>query len=333
MKLPPNLALVALATLLLSACGVTVDGTTKRNQGDIYIKEGNYNDAEKLFSEALSLDETRFGRNSPSLIRDLNKLGLIYLKEGRSKEAIAAYERAVKIRQEELKPGLLALSESLNGLGNAYFSTGNVAAADDTVRKGLGIREDNLPVDAPEIAESQNCLAPISFQLGDAKQSEQLYKSSLAIYEQKSMDSAETANVRNNLASLYAAEGKYGEAEPLMKWSLSSEEKIYGGTHPELGLISNNLGELYRLQKKWPDAEAYLKTANHIYEQSPSLVNSPLRATVLNNLALTYSAEHKNEKAELCYKSALKILHDANADETRSRNIKANYAHLISNNK
>ena len=36
----------------------------------------------------------------------------------------------------------------------------------------------------------------------------------------------------NNLAGLYHAQGKYGEAEPLYKRSLAIREKILGPEHP-----------------------------------------------------------------------------------------------------
>ena len=48
----------------------------------------------------------------------------------------------------------------------------------------------------------------------------------------------------NNLAALYRAQGRYGEAEPLYKRSLAIREKALGPEHPQTGTRLNNLARL-----------------------------------------------------------------------------------------
>ena len=50
----------------------------------------------------------------------------------------------------------------------------------------------------------------------------------------------------NNLASLYRAQGKYAEAEPLFKRSLKIWEKALGKDHPEVASVLDNMAELCR---------------------------------------------------------------------------------------
>ena len=50
----------------------------------------------------------------------------------------------------------------------------------------------------------------------------------------------------NNLAILYQAQGRYAEAEPLLKRSLANFEKALETDHPKLATSLNNLAEFNR---------------------------------------------------------------------------------------
>ena len=49
----------------------------------------------------------------------------------------------------------------------------------------------------------------------------------------------------NGLATLYQAEGRYADAEPLYKQSLAIKEKVLGPNHPAIAVSLNNLAWLY----------------------------------------------------------------------------------------
>ncbi len=58
----------------------------------------------------------------------------------------------------------------------------------------------------------------------------------------------------NNLASLYQAQGKYAEAEPLYKLSLAINEKALGPEHPQVARGLENYAALLRKSNR--EAEA-----------------------------------------------------------------------------
>ena len=58
----------------------------------------------------------------------------------------------------------------------------------------------------------------------------------------------------NNLGLLYMAQGKYVEAEPLLKRSLAIREKALGPEHPDVAQALENYGDLLRKMDR--DAEA-----------------------------------------------------------------------------
>jgi tetratricopeptide (TPR) repeat protein len=48
----------------------------------------------------------------------------------------------------------------------------------------------------------------------------------------------------NNVAALYESQGRYAEAEPLYKRTVSIYEKALGPDHPDFGQSLNNLARL-----------------------------------------------------------------------------------------
>jgi len=51
----------------------------------------------------------------------------------------------------------------------------------------------------------------------------------------------------NNLAAVYDAQRRYGEAGPLFRRALDAYERVLGREHPQTLISANNLAELYRV--------------------------------------------------------------------------------------
>ena len=63
------------------------------------------------------------------------------------------------------------------------------------------------------------------------------------------------ATLLNNLALLYNNQGRYAEAEPLYKRSLTILESTLGPDHPQVVLSLDNLASLYRATNRIKMAE------------------------------------------------------------------------------
>ncbi|MEB3309230.1 MAG: tetratricopeptide repeat protein [Snowella sp.] len=110
----------------------------------------------------------------------------------------------------------------------------------------------------------------------------------------------------NNLASLYKSQGKYLDAEYLLKKSLAIHEKQLGENHLHVATILNNLAELYDSQGKYLDAEPLLiKSLTIRHKQLGE--NHPASAQSLNNLASLYQSQGKYAEAEPLYLQSLAI--------------------------
>ena len=64
---------------------------------------------------------------------------------------------------------------------------------------------------------------------------------------------------------VFAAQGKYDEAEPLYKESLAIRKKVFGDEHPDVAGSLNNLAVLLYHQQKYNEAKTYMEQALTIW--------------------------------------------------------------------
>jgi tetratricopeptide (TPR) repeat protein len=132
----------------------------------------------------------------------------------------------------------------------------------------------------------------------------QAYEKAIALQTEK--DSVELAKNLNNLANLYDAQGRYGEAEPLYLRSLKITEQQLGVDHANVAVCLNNLAGLYKSQGRYGEAEPLYLRSLKITEQQRGASNSST-AKSLNNLALLYGSMGRYEEAKPLFVRALSI--------------------------
>ena len=119
----------------------------------------------------------------------------------------------------------------------------------------------------------------------------------MAIYEKAAgPEHPAVATLLNNLGQVDKVQGRYAEAEPLIKRSLAIREKVLGPDHPDVARSLNNLADLYERQGRYADAEPLYQRAVTI-RQSALGADHPDLATSLNNLASLYQAEGRTAEA------------------------------------
>ena len=103
------------------------------------------------------------------------------------------------------------------------------------------------------------------------------------------------------------AQGRYEQAIPFAKKTLSLGEQKFGHHHPTTAIFVNNLAQVYSAQGRYNEAEP-------LYERSLAIRETALGpehpdvATSLNNLALLYQTQGRYTEAEPLYQRSLAIL-------------------------
>jgi tetratricopeptide (TPR) repeat protein len=119
-------------------------------------------------------------------------------------------------------------------------------------------------------------------------------------------DCPELATSLDRLGRLYLAQGRYGEAEPLLQKALRLRCRLLDKEHPDVAASLNNLAGLYKSQGRYPEAEPLFQRSLNILEQQLG-ENHPDVASSLNNLAILYQSQGRYPEAEPLFLQSLSI--------------------------
>jgi tetratricopeptide (TPR) repeat protein len=126
----------------------------------------------------------------------------------------------------------------------------------------------------------------ITQQQGEHEQARDFYQQNLERAEQLgNLD--EQAIILSQLGEIAQKQGKYEEAEPLLRQALAIQRSVLGDAHPDLTDTLSNLARLYRSTGNYTQAESLYQQALAIQRTVFGEVH-PDVATTLNHLAGLY---------------------------------------------
>jgi len=118
----------------------------------------------------------------------------------------------------------------------------------------------------------------------------------------------------SNLAYLYYLQGRYNQAELLLRQALDLMKHLMGEEHPAVATNLDNLATLYYSQGRYSETESLYQQAldlrRHLLgEEHPDV------AVSLNNLAHLYSSQGRYAEAELLYQQAIDLMRSLLGEE------------------
>jgi tetratricopeptide (TPR) repeat protein len=255
------------------------------NYGVLLRKKGDLTQAERLYRQALAIQQKGLPPDDPAFADTLNNLGALLNLEGRYDEAEPLLRRALAIDEKTLGPDDPQVATDLTNLASLLQNKGNKTSAESMYRRALAIDEKALGPNHPEVARDLNNLAQLIEQRGDHALAESLYRRALAINEQAlGPDHPEVATDLNNLALLLHHEGKLEESEKLYRQALAIDEKTLGPDHLDVARDLNNLGSLLQDQRKYAEAEGMYRRAIAIDDKALG-TDHPITKGIRGNLA------------------------------------------------
>jgi len=110
----------------------------------------------------------------------------------------------------------------------------------------------------------------------------------------------------SNVGWCFKVNGKYAEAEQMLRLTLMLKKKVLGEEHPSTLDDMNNLAIVLNRQGKYEEAEQMLRqtlmlTKKMLGEEHPSTLDS------MNNLAIVLDSQEKYEKAEQMHRQTLTL--------------------------
>jgi tetratricopeptide (TPR) repeat protein len=222
---------------------------------------------------------------------------------------------------------LLKAARLFSRTGGYLYHRAQYSSAEQLLKQALQIRSRLQGKKHASTISSQNDLAMLYCKQGRYTDAEPLLKQVLEIVQKRPkgnmifpqleiqyVDAAtrwqyeysDIALALNNLATLYLDQGKYAEAEPLLKQVLELYREQWGIENSEAAACLNNLAEVYRRQRMYEEAEPLFDQALTIIQKTRGMTH-PETAQCLNNLATFYLNIDNQEKAEQLYKEAIQI--------------------------
>eukprot|EP01090_Pellita_catalonica_P000325 TRINITY_DN10220_c0_g1_i1.p1 TRINITY_DN10220_c0_g1~~TRINITY_DN10220_c0_g1_i1.p1 ORF type:complete len:702 (+),score=187.25 TRINITY_DN10220_c0_g1_i1:153-2258(+) len=245
--------------------------------GDIYAKFGDYEVAERSYTEALSCAKgipakDRSGTLLIKIAATLNAIGIIHKKRSNYDAAIKAYN-----------DGLGILTKHAKGV-------------------------DSEECDKKEEEISVN-LADVYRKKGEYEKARELYERSLAKIKSAygSANHPDIADISNSLGMLEKKVGNYKEALQHYNNALKIGKLLFGNNHPNVGMYLVNIGDIHRKLGEYKKAEGIyikaLQTLEHCLGE-----DHPEVAEVLNSMGLVSKKRALYDKAEPLYVRAIAII-------------------------
>jgi tetratricopeptide (TPR) repeat protein len=226
----------------------------------VYVRQGHYEEAERLFVENLPSDKI-----GPSFSEGqgwkyyINWLAELYLYQGRYEEAEPLFKSTIEAQGGEGSGYPWDAVHSMYGLGCIYMAQGRYGQAEGQFIKGIETGQRRLAgKDHPLTLLNKNGLAVLRTKQKQYEDAEHLFREALEGRKLKlGDDHPDTLETKNDLAVLYKEQARYEEAEPLLVEAIEGRRLKLGDTHPHTIESCNNLINLYESWNKPEKAEQW----------------------------------------------------------------------------
>ncbi len=219
---------------------------TQLNLAAIWVSWGRFAEAEATYLKALKLRRAEHGPDSPEAAKALRSLGNLYYLQGNFPRAQEVLLDCLRIEQQASKPDRKRLALVLSSLGRVRLEQQQFAEARQNFEEALRLRVHELGEDHPDVAATKKDLAALALATSDlATASTLLDQALLTLRLTKDPGSWEIAEGESLLGELLTQQGRYAEAEPLLKSSYEVIRKIRGEQAIYTRLARARLVKLY----------------------------------------------------------------------------------------
>lgn len=260
-------------------------GVSVNNLANLHSKRGNYEQALRLFEEALAIfkqlntEEQRVGI--------LNNMALISEKQGRYEEALKYFGETLATCERTGNHD--GRSVALHNLAMIQGARGDFDEADRLYQEAFQVARELG--DEPGMAEVLNNLGELSIRREQPEAALEQLGQALAIRGRLG-DERGRAITLGNIANVHLLQGRHEEAERLYREGRAIFERF--DDKPYLATALGNLAEVARVRRNFEEAIALLQEALALADQASS---EPARAWVLERLAKTHADSGRIDEA------------------------------------
>lgn len=281
------------------------------HHGKVLLHQERYRKAEQVLQQALSLQEQKFGKDSPEIAVILNYIGSSLHMQEKYQEAVAMFQRAIELWNNVLRDDSPEMLNLRAALGSSLLHAGRNKEAKDTFLQLLPILKESLGEEHPLVSSMTCDLAGAYFGCGDDAEAESLWKSVLPHQE------ATLGKSHNEMGSLMycigdslRSQNKLAEA---IEWYKKSAEIFRTNANSEqssaeaLATALSSISSTYLQHESYNEAELACREELAVLGMALGAAH-PATGRVRTSLAFIYERMGKKDAASDMYSQALRIL-------------------------
>ncbi len=247
-----------------------------------YLRQHRAANAESVINEALLKCQANPAADQLECGSLHNLLAYVYRAEGHANAALGMSFEAAAADATSQRPWVEKLRD-LETLARQYEQDRSYDLAETTYRQALELAEANSrPGESGPLPGVMNSLGNVLVEEGQNANGEALFKQALSLQEQTILGKKNKFPLWldfDYLASLYRAEGRLADVEPIVLHGISVQEQTSGSGSEALTESLLALARVYNEEKKYSDAEPICERALKIKEkdygpESPQLVGA-----------------------------------------------------------
>ncbi len=292
----------------------------------------DFNNAEKLYLEALQIAKDKIGITSPSYVTSLCNLGSLYFEMGKYDLSESYYNKAIELGAKILDKNIFVYVETLLLTSELYYRLGLYEKAEPILLESKKVLTESSLTENASYDRTISSLGLMYNKMKDFEKSEMYYLECLKNAKTSTvLEKINYGKLLNNLGMLYFNMKEYDKAEQKFLQAIEIHEKL-DSAKTNFAVDMNNLALLYEVMK-------YYEKSKDLYLQSLKThkdmlgENSFEYIAGLNNLArLEYSFGYFNEANKIIQEALPKVLQQINLQlNFLSENEMMKYEKTVSN--
>jgi serine/threonine protein kinase/Tfp pilus assembly protein PilF len=226
------------------------------NLGELYRKQGRFEEAEPLLVEALELKRRFVSDDEVSLAISINNLGLMYRDQGRPEDAEPLLEEALELERTHRGEEEVGTLTAIHNLALLYLDLGRVDEAAELFARNLESWRRVVGEEHPFTLAATQVLAAAYGQAGRVDEAVELLQ---GLVEQRrailGSDHPDTLISASALAKGLAEQGQLDEAAALHAEVIESARRVMPD-HWRLAMMLSSYGDCLLQLERHGDAEA-----------------------------------------------------------------------------
>lgn len=266
---------------------------------------GKFDKAEEYLKRAKKLTKRVTNSSKPFYLNNLAKYERL---RGNYKNADSYYKEALAILKKSVGEKHVYYTYALNDQAELYREQSKFKEAETIARKVLKIRQATFGEGNPLVPASMDFLAKVLADQGKYSEARTFSDKAIEIFNElfDNQENYFTAQAKHTSGNILRQQGKYAEAENVIREALAIEKRILGQNHVEIAKLERDLAKVKADESDFAQAETLLKSSMTNIESNTG-PDHPERIASVRALGYLYSRKGNLQEAANQYVKALQL--------------------------